>query len=115
MTTYSKSDLATRALRQPGLYGPDEVITGEDQEDAETMCEALVETLAEMEINIPNGSVNVVPAAWLIPLANYIGVYLLESFGGSAPTLAQIEGALMPLRRMSAEPATGAVLASEHF
>lgn len=115
MTTYSKSDLASKALRLPNLYGPDESISGADQEDAEAMAEALVETLNEMNIFIPNGSVNSVPASWYIPLANYIGLYLLPSFGGSAPTREQIDGALAPLRRMSAKPATGSVAQAQYY
>lgn len=115
MATYSKSDLASKALRQPGLYGPDETISGADQADAEEMAEALVDTLAELGVLVPNGSVNVVPSAWYIPLANYIGLYLLQSFGGGPPTPPQLDGALSPLRRMSSRPATGSVAEATYF
>lgn len=115
MTTFSKSDLASKALRQPGLYGPDESISGADQADAEEMAEALVDTLAEMNIFIPNGSVEVVPASWYVPLASYIGLYLLQSFGGGPPTQQQLDGALAPLRRMSSKPPTGSVAESTYY
>lgn len=115
MTVYSKSDLASKALRQPGLYGPDESISGADQADAEEMAEALVDTLAEMNIFIPNGTVNAVPGSWYIPLANFIGLYLLQSFGGPSPSRDAMDGALAPLRRMSAKPATGSVAQAQYF
>lgn len=115
MTTFTKSDLASRALRQPGLYGPDETVSGADQEDAETVCESLVETLAEMGVSIPNGSVDLVPGGWFIPLAQFMGLYLLQSFGGPAPTREQVDGAISPLRRMSVKTATQDVLVAEYF
>ena len=115
MTTYSRSDLAAKALRLPGLYGPDEAISGEDQEDAEAMAEAIVETLAEMNIYIPNGSVDVVPASWYIPLANFIGMYLVQSYGGPSPTEKSIQDAASPLRTMSAKPETGSILEAQYF
>ncbi len=115
MTTFTKADLASKALRQPGLYAPDEAIVANDQTEAEEMAEALVETLAELEIFIPNGSVEDVPGAWYIPLAQYIGLYLLPGFGGPQPTADQVGGALAPLYRMSAKPATGSVLENDHF
>ena len=115
MTTYTKADLAAKVLRQPGLYGPDETISSADQEDAENVAEALVDTLASMNIFIPNGSVAVVPSAWYIPLAQFIALYLLQAFGGPAPTNDQIQGAVMPLRVMSATKATGAVLEGEYM
>ena len=115
MSVYSKSDLASKALRLPGLYGPDEAISGEDQEDAETMAEALVDTLAEMDIFIPNGSVNAVPSAWYIPLANFIGIFMLQSYGGPAPTEKAIQDAAAPMRTMSAKPPTGSVLESTYY
>lgn len=115
MTTYSKADLASKALRQPGLYGPDEAIDGADQEEAEAMSEALVDTLAELNVFVPNGSVDVVPSAWYVPLANFIGLYLLQSYGGNPPSADALTGALSPLRTMSARPATGQVMESEHF
>lgn len=115
MTTFTKADLAAKALRMPGLYGPDETISGADQEDAENVAEALVDTLSEMNIFIPNGSVAVVPSSWYVPLAQFIGLYLLQSFGGPAPTADQVTGATMPLRVMSSKPATGSVLEGEYM
>jgi hypothetical protein len=115
MTTFTKADLAAKALRLPGLYGPDEAISADDQADAEDMCDALVDTLAEMDISITNGSVDAVPASWYIPLSNYIGLYLLESFGGGAPTNDQLNGAIYTMRRLCATPATGSVVEADYF
>jgi hypothetical protein len=115
VTTYSKADLASKALRQPGLYAPDEAISGEDQADAEEVASALVETLASQNIYIPNGSVSQVPEAWYIPLARYIGLHLMESFGGGSPSADVLEGALSPLRVLSAKPETGSVLETTYY
>jgi hypothetical protein len=115
MTFYSKADLASKALRQPGLYAPDEAISGEDQADAEEVASALVETLAAEGIHIPNGSVSQVPEAWYIPLARYVGLHLMESFGGGSPNADVLEGAKAPLRVMSAKPETGSVLESTYY
>lgn len=115
MPVYSKADLAARALRQPGLYAPDETISAADQADAEEMCESLVDTLVEMGVALPNGSVHTVPAAWLVPLANFIGLYLMESYGGPAPTRDQVVGAMIPLHRMSSRKTTGVVLQADYF
>jgi hypothetical protein len=115
MSTYTKADLASLSLRDAGLYGPDEAISGADQETAETYCESLVDTLAEFGVYIPNGSVNTVPSAWLIPLASFSGLFLLKSFGGPAPTVDQVNGALVPLYKMSAKPPTGAVAEADYF
>lgn len=115
MTTYSKADLAAKALRMPGLYAPDEDITADDQAEAEEMVEALVETLAEMDINIPNGSASMVPSSWYLPLASYCGMFILQNYGGPAPTDAQITGAEKMLRRMSAKKATGQVADAVYY
>lgn len=115
MTVYTRADLASKALRQPGLYAPDEDIAADDQEEAEIACESLVDTLAELKIFIPNGSVDVVPSAWYLPLANYVGLFLLQSYGGGAPTADTLQGALAPLRMMSEKPATGAVMEAEYL
>lgn len=115
MATYSLSDLASKSLRLPNLYGPDEAITGEDQADAEEMCEALVETLTEFGVHIPNGSVNAVPGAWYIPLANFMGLYLLQGYGGEPPSPEALSGALTPLYKLSAKPSTGATMQAEYF
>lgn len=116
MASFSKSELAAKSLRQPGLYGPDEPISADDQADAEVSAESSVDMLAEMGIGIPNGSVDNVPSAWLIPLAKFIGnVMLVESYGGALPTAQQMEALLLPLRRMSAKQPTGSVLETEHY
>ena len=115
MTAYSKAELAAKALREAGLYGPDETISADDQADAEEKAEALVETLNDEGISIVNGSVNAVPMSWYIPLAQYIGMFLLPSYGGPFPSDDQITGAQKIMRRMSAKQPTGAVSEAEYF
>lgn len=115
MTVFSRADLATKALREVGLYAPDEAIEGQDQEDAEEKASALVETLRSRGMAIPNGSVNAVPEDWYIPLAQYIGMWLLASYGGSAPTKAQLDASEAIFREMGARPETGSILETEYY
>lgn len=115
MTVYSKSDLAAKALREAALYAPDEDIEADDQTDAEEKAEALVSTLSTKGISITNGSVNAVPDDWYIPLAQYIGMYLLSSYGGPFPTDDQIKGAERTMRQLCARPATGSVAETDYF
>jgi hypothetical protein len=115
MTVYSKSDLASKALREAALYAPDEDIDPNDQTDAEVKAAALVLTLESESIFIPNGSVNAVPEDWYIPLAQYVAMYLLPSYGGPFPTSDQITGAQRVLRRMAAKHPTGSVAEAEYF
>lgn len=115
MTTYSKADLATKALREVGLYAPDEAIEGQDQEDAEEKASALVETLRTRGMAIPNGSVNAVPEDWYIPLAQYVGMWLMPSYGGQAPTRQQLDASEAIFREMVAKPETGSIAGAEYF
>lgn len=115
MTTYSKADLASKALREAALYAPDEDIEANDQTDAEEKAEALVSTLASKGIAITNGSVNAVPDDWYIPLAQYVGMFLLSSYGGPFPTDDQIRGAERTMRQLCARPATGSVAEVSYF
>src|SRR5262245_55537360 len=102
MTTYSLSDLAAKSLRQPGLYAVDETIPADELEDAEESITSLTDALADEGIAIVNGSVNAVPSSWYLALARYCGLFLLESYGGGAPTPDQVIAAELPLRRLSA-------------
>ena len=115
MTVYTKSQLAAKALREAGIYAPDEALDPNDQDDAEVRAESIVSTLASEGISIVNGSVEEVPDDWYIPLAQYIGMYLLPSYGGPFPTKDQIEGAQRVMRRMTSKPATGSVAEASYY
>jgi hypothetical protein len=115
MTTYSLSDLASQALREPGLYAPEETIAQRDQEDAEIKASSLIKTLETRGIAITNGSAQAIPEDWYIPLAQYVGMFLMPNFGGSFPTADQIRGAEMIMRQMTAKPATGSVNEVQFF
>lgn len=115
MTTYSLSDLGTQALREVGLYAPDEAVDPNDQEDAETKALSLIDMLQSRGISMQNGSAQAIPQDWYTVLAQYVGIYLLQSYGGPALTLAQVSAYETTLRELSAKPATGSILEVEYI
>jgi hypothetical protein len=117
MTLYSKTELATHSMRKTGLLGAEETLSSSDLEFASKIIDSRVAYLASVGVSIPNGSAEAVPMEWLDPLADYIGLYLLSAYGGSAPTDQQVMGAMRPLRQLasSAKPATGLVAESAYY
>lgn len=115
MTTYTIADLAAKSLRTVGLYASDEPIASEDQEDAEASATSLIATLAKRGFSIWNGSAADVPEEYYIPLAQYIGMFLLSSYGGQSPTKEQIQGAESVLRDLSAKPISGENVQPDYF
>lgn len=81
MTTYSKADLATRVLRDLGLYASDETPSAADQEWAEETVSAEAAMLASIGLPIWNGSVMAVPEEYLTPLSRRIGLAVAPSYG----------------------------------
>lgn len=115
MTAYLLSELAAKALREPGLYGPDETISADDQADAEVKAQSLTSTLSARGVALWNGSYASVPEEYFIPLAQFVALYLMPSFGGSFPTKDQISGAESVLRELSATAATGSVAENQYY
>lgn len=117
MTMYSKTELATHAMHKPGLLGSDETLRPEDLALATKVIDSRIAYLPSEGVSIPNGSAEAVPLEWLDPLADYIALYLLPSYGGSAPTLDQVNGALRPLQALTslAIPPTGLKSSPEYF
>lgn len=116
MTTYSSTDLATRALRKSHV-GIDETPTAEELSDAQTLIASETAALAVEGIVIMNGSDEFVPPEHLEPLAAYYAITLKEDNGLIDEVKAEQTRQLMRkrLRRLCAKPATGSVAEAEYF
>ena len=117
MTTYSKSDLATRVLRDLGLIGAEETASAADQTWAEEKVSAVVALLSAKGIPVWNGSDEVVPLEYLTPLSRRIGLDVGPSFGlfSIADAMTAIPEAERDLRRLGHVGATGAVQEAEYY
>lgn len=117
MTTYSRSDLATRVLKDMGLVGADEAPTADDQAFAEETVSAEVAMLSAIGMPIWQGSEMAVPELYLTILSRRIGLALAPSFGLSdiaTATMAMRE-VERTLRQLAAKPATGSVVKPEYY
>lgn len=117
MTTYSRSDLSTRALKDVGLIGAEEVPSAADLEWANETVSSVTAQLATEGIVIWNGSDQALPLEYLVPLAKRCGLDMAASYGLASP--ADVETAKVPLnatlRRMNAKQPTGSVAEAEYF
>lgn len=117
MTTYSRSDLATRVLKDLGLVYAEEAPSASDLAWAEETVASVAAQLASEGVFIWNGSDESLPLEYLVPLSKRIGLDVGPSFGlfsiAEAETAKPIANAT--LRRMNAKQPTGAVLDSEFF
>lgn len=91
MTTYSRSDLATRVLRDLGLIGAEETPSAADLLWAEETVSAEIAMLGEIGLPIWNGSDMSVPIQYLTPLSRRIGLAVAPSFGLTDPAVAMQE------------------------
>lgn len=117
MTTYSRSDLATRVLRDLGLVGADETPSSADQSWAEETVASEVALLTAKGIPIWNGSDEAVPLEYLTLLSRRIGLAVGPSFGlidlGTATQAMPLVE--MDLRRLAAKQPTGSVAEAQYF
>ena len=81
MTTYSRSDLATRVLRDLGLIASDEDPSPDDLAWAEVTVSFEVGLLNNIGLPIWNGSEMAVPESYLTTLSRRIGLAVAPSFG----------------------------------
>lgn len=111
MTTYSRSDLATRILKDLGLIGAEETPSAIDLEWAGETVDGEVALLGAIGLPIWNGSELDVPQEYLTPLSRRIGLALAPSFGlmSSADALASMREAERYLTIM-ANPSTRPLL-----
>lgn len=90
MTTYSRTDLATRMLRDLGLIASDEDPSADDLDWATETVSAEVAMLGSIGMPIWNGSDMSVPVEYLTPLSRRIGLAVAPSFGLSDTATAQL-------------------------
>lgn len=117
MTVYTRSDLATRVLKDLGLCGADETPSGADQAWAEETVESEAALLVAKGIPVVNGNDQALPHGYLTALSRRIGLAIGPSFG--LFSVAEAEQA-MPLaeanlRILCQTGPTGEVLQAEHF
>lgn len=117
MTTYSRSDLAERVLKDLGLVDAREEPDADDLAWAEETVSSVTAQLATEGITIANGSDEALPLEYLVALSKRIGLDIGPSFGlfsiADAEQAKPIANAV--LRRMNAKPATGSVAEAEYY
>lgn len=117
MTTYSSSDLATRVLRDLGLYGPDETPPADELTDAQEVIGSEIAQIGVRGMPIWNGSELSVPQEYLTALSRRLGLAVGPSYGlfTMIEAAVGIEPAERILRQLSAKPATGSVAESTYY
>lgn len=117
MTTYSRSDLATRVLKDLGLVGADETPTSADLDWAEETIASETAMLAAKGIPVANGNDQALPLEYLTLLSRRIGLAIAPSFGLADMANAQLAMAAIEkdLRILCAKPATGEVMSVDYF
>lgn len=117
MTTYSRTDLATRALRKANLIGAEEVPSAADLDFASEGIASDTAAMAIEGIVINNGSDESLPLEQLEPRSQYHAVTLQCDFGMlDALKAEQIKQVMTPrLRRLCAKLATGSDVQGEYF
>jgi hypothetical protein len=79
--TFSRTDLATRVLKDLGLLSAEEVPSAEDLEWAGETVDGEVAMLGAIGLPIWNGSEMSVPQQYLTPLSRRIGLAIAPSYG----------------------------------
>ena len=117
MTTYSSTDLATRALRKANLIGAEETPGAADLEFAIEGIASDTAALAIEGIKIENGSDDSVPLEHLEPRASYHSITLKLDFGMISDLQAEQAKALQRPRlyRLCASEPTGVSQKAEYF
>lgn len=112
MTTFTKSDLAIRILRDAGLVGAEEMPSAADLVFAEETLSAEIDLMAAKQIPIWDGSEDSIPNKYFTTLSRRVALVLAPSFG--LGTLADASNAIpateRDLRTISAiQPGVGPV------
>jgi hypothetical protein len=117
MTTYSRSDLATRVLKDAGLV---DITEAPDADNLAWVTETIESGTAYLQrkgITIWNGSDQALPHEYLAVIARWFVLFINPSYGFSDPAQAilamrEVEKDLLV---MTARPPTGQVMEAEHF
>lgn len=117
MTTYSKTELATRILRDAGLIGAEETPSAVDLEFAEETLSSEIDLMAATGINIWNGGEESVPNYYYTALSRRIVLAISPAFGlaSAAEVEVGIDRVEKTLRKLSSVPGTDAVVKSDYF
>ncbi len=117
MTTFTKSDLATRILRDAGLIGAEEIPSAIDLLFAEETLSSEIDLMAGKGINIWNGSEIVIPDSYLTTLSRRVVLAIGPAFGLGSVSEATMAIPVVErdLRVLSAVPATGAEIKVQDF
>lgn len=117
MTTYTKSDMAIRILRDAGLVGAEETPSAADLVFAEETLSSEFGLMAAKGLAIWDGSEDSIPNSYYTTLSRRVALVLAPSFGlgtlvDSTNAIPQVEH---DLRIISSIPATGAEAQNDYF
>lgn len=117
MTTFSRSDLAVRVLRDLGLVAAEETPSADDQTFAEETVESVYAELAAVGISLPDGSDQALPEKHLVCVSKRIGLDVGPAFGLFSIADAEVAKpvAEQRLRALSAKPPTGQTIPVDFF
>jgi hypothetical protein len=117
MTTHTKSELATRLLRDLGLLGADETASSVDMDWAEETIDATFAALQRKGIRIWDSSTDAIPDEYLVLLSQRIGLDVAPSFGLMSLADAAAAKPLLEadLRTIATVLPTGLVAEATHF
>lgn len=117
MTTYSRSDLAVRVLRDLGLVAAEEPPSADDQTFAEETVASVYAELAMRGISLPDGSDQALPHAFLVCVSKRIGIDVASAFGLISVSDAELAKpvAERALRVLSAKPPTGQTAPADYY
>lgn len=118
MTTYTKSELATRVLRYEGLIGAEETPSAADSDHVQEIIASEMDAMQSRGIALWNVTDESISTEYLMPLVKRLGPIVGAAFGKYS-TMEATDAAnkieRLELRVLSAKPSTGAVMAPEYF
>lgn len=117
MTTYSKSDLATRALKLSRRLNPDQVPEAFVLIDAIELIDSDMDAIREAGLETWDASNESIPDKWFVPMARYHSITLRETRGLMSPVDAIQARQLMlaELRKLAARRPTYGAAEGEYF
>jgi hypothetical protein len=117
MTTHTKSQLATRILRDLGLLGADETASSADLDWAEETIDATMAALQRRGIRLWDASADVIPEDYLVLLSHRIGLDVGPGFGlmSIADAAAAKSVVERDLRELSMQQPTGLSADATYF
>lgn len=117
MTTYSRTDLALRVLRDLGLVAAEETPSQDDQTFAEETVASVYAELAARNISLPNGSDEALPQEHLVCVSKRIGLDVATAFGLISVSDAEMAKpvAERTLRELAMRRPTGQTAPADYF